>query len=92
MLPTPPSFVSRSGAFGGYKVTGWRYEEDAAWHVKAGRKSSYHDSKTYVVRDGAFDPDTAVPNEKVAILSVIAQWEAAQPSATADSLDLNKPE
>jgi hypothetical protein len=34
MLPAPPSFVSRSGAFGGYKVTGWRYEEDAAWHVK----------------------------------------------------------
>ena len=49
-------------------------------------------SKTYVVRDGVFDPDTAVPNEKVAILSVIAQWETAQPSATADSPDLNKPD
>ena len=25
MLPTPKSFVSRRGAFGGYEVTGWRY-------------------------------------------------------------------
>ncbi len=84
MLPAPPSFVSRSGAFGGYKVTGWRYEEDAACQLKAGRKSSHHDSKTYVVSDGAFDPDTAIPNEKVAILSLIAQWEAAKPAAATD--------
>jgi hypothetical protein len=90
MLPTPPSFVSRSGAYGGYKVTGWKYEEDVVWHVKAVRKSSYKDSKSYVVRDGAFDPDTAIPNEKVAILSLIAQWEAAKPTMATDSLDLNK--
>ena len=40
MLPTPKSFVSRRGAFGGYEVTGWRYAEDPAWHVKAGREKS----------------------------------------------------
>ena len=90
MLPTPPSFVSRSGALGGYKVTGWRYEEDVVWHVKARRKSSYQDSKAYVVRDGALDPDTAIPTEKAAILSLIAQWEAAKPTATTDFLDLNE--
>ena len=90
MLPTPPSFVSRSGAYGGYQVTGWKYEEDVVWHVKAVRKSSYKDSKSYVVRDGAFDPDTAIPNEKVAILSLIAQWKAAKPTMATDSLDLNK--
>jgi hypothetical protein len=42
MLPAPKSFVSRRGAFGGYEVTGWRYAEDAAWHVKAGREAAIY--------------------------------------------------
>jgi hypothetical protein len=92
MLPAPPSFVSRSGAFGGYKVTGWRYEEDAAWHVKAGRKSSHHDSKTYVVRDGAFDPERVIFNEKIAVLTLIAEWEAGMPDTETDSLDVSNPD
>ncbi len=79
MLPAPRSFVSRRGALGGYEVTGWKYEEDAAWHVKAGRNRRRWDAKAYVVRDGAFDPETALPNEKVAILTLIAQWEAGLP-------------
>jgi hypothetical protein len=88
MLPTPISFVSRKGAFGGYDVTGWRYVEDAAWHVKAGRKNSRWDTKAYLVRDGAFDPEPALPNEKVAILTLIAQWEAGLPDTVTDFLDL----
>jgi hypothetical protein len=88
MLPTPISFVSRTGALGGYHVTGWRYVEDAAWHVKAGRKSRHCDAKAYVVRDGAFHPETALTNEKVAILTLIAQWEAALPDTLTDFLDL----
>jgi hypothetical protein len=87
MLPAPPSFVSRSGACGSYKVTGWRYTEDVAWHVKAGAKGDHRYSKAYVVRDGVFDPDTAIPNEKMAILSLIAQWEAGLPNALSDFLD-----
>lgn len=92
MLPTPRSFVSRRGALGGYEVTGWRYVEDAAWHVKAGRKSRHSDAKAYVVRDGAFHPETALPSEKVAILTLIAQWEAGLPDAVTDFLDLTNPE
>jgi hypothetical protein len=90
MLPTPPSFVSRQGAYGSYKVTGWRYTEEAAWHVKAGRKGSNQHAKVYVVRDGEFHPDTAIPNEKVAILSLIAQWEAALPNPIGDFLGSNE--
>ena len=87
MLPPPKSFVSRRGAFGGYEVTGWKYAEDAAWHVKAGPKSLYQKKKAYVVRDGAFEPETVVANEKIAILTLIAQWEAGLPDTIADFLD-----
>jgi hypothetical protein len=75
MLRTPISFVSRRGALGGYEVTGWRYVEDGAWHVKAGRKSRHWDAKTYVVRDGALYPATALVNEEGAILTLVSQWE-----------------
>jgi hypothetical protein len=88
-LPTPKSFVSRKGAFGGYEVTGWRYAGDTAWHVKTRPKSQQQHETAYVVRDGAFDPDTAIPNEKVAILSLIAQWEAGLPDTVTDLLDFN---
>jgi hypothetical protein len=81
MLPPPKSFVSRRGAFGGYEVTGWRYAEDPAWHVKAGRTSRHQHAKAYVVRDGAFDPEPATATERIAILSLIAQWEAGLPDA-----------
>ena len=91
MRPTPKSFVSRRGALGEYEVTGWRYAEDTTWHVKARRESRDH-AKAYVVRDGAFDPETAVANEKIAILSLIAQWEAGLPDAITDVIDFNDPE
>jgi hypothetical protein len=81
MLPTPISFVSRRGALGGYEVTGWRYVEDTAWHVKARRKSRHWDAKVYVVRDGTLRPETALANEKVAILTLVAQWEAGNPTS-----------
>jgi hypothetical protein len=89
MLPTPISFVSRRGALGGYEVTAWRYLKDAAWHVKAGRKSRHWDAKAYVVRDGVFHPETALANEKLAILTLIAQWEAGLPDTVTNLLDFN---
>lgn len=92
MLPTPKSFVSRRGAFGGYEVTGWRYAEDAAWHVKAGRPSRHQHAKTYVVKDGAFDSEPAIATEKIAILRLIAQWEAGLPDTVTDFLDFNNPD
>jgi hypothetical protein len=76
MPPAPISFLSRRGDRCGYEVRAWRYMEDSAWHVKTERKSRPLHAKAYVVRDGAFHPETASPAEKVAILSLIAQWEA----------------
>jgi hypothetical protein len=92
MLPAPRSFVSRRGAFGGYEVTGWRYADAAAWHVKAGSKNRHQHAKSYVVKDGEFDPETAIANEKAAILSLIAQWEAGLPDTVTDFLDLTNPD
>jgi hypothetical protein len=87
MQSVPRSFVSRIGVHGAYKVAAWRYTEDIAWHVKAGRKGNDQRSRAYVVRDGEFDPNTAIPTEKVAILSLIAEWEAVL-----DSSDLSDPD
>jgi hypothetical protein len=92
MLPTPKSFLSRRGASGGYDVTGWRYPEDAAWHVKAWRTSRHQPAKSYMVTDGAFDREPATANEKIAILSLISQWEAGLPETVSDFLDFNNPD
>lgn len=75
MPSVPVSFVSRIGVCGAYEVAGWRYAKDIAWHVKAGRKGTGQRLRAYVVRDGEFDPNTAVPAEKIAILSLIGEWE-----------------
>ncbi len=61
-------------------------------HVKAGRKSRHWDAKTYVVRNGALHPETALAKEKVAILTLIAQWEAALPDTVTDFLDFINPD
>jgi hypothetical protein len=37
----------------------------------------------------AFDPEPAIANEKSAILSLIAQWEAGLPDTVTDLLDFN---
>jgi hypothetical protein len=92
MPSAPKSFVSRKGVLGGYEVTGWRYAEDATWHVKASRKDSHRLPKPYVVRDGAFRPDTASPPEKAAILSLIAQWETGLPDLDPYFLGLINPD
>jgi hypothetical protein len=89
MLPPPRSFESRNGTFGGYEVRGWRYTEEAAWHLKVRLTSGYRSENAYVVEDGEFDPKTATVEEKMVILGFIAQWEAASPNAVTDSEDLD---
>jgi hypothetical protein len=67
--------VIRSGAFGGYEVTGWRHQEDASWHVKvwlAGRPSDWIG---YTVKGGAFELKVLAQPKKEAILRIIAEWE-----------------
>jgi hypothetical protein len=65
MVPTPPSFVSRRGRSrqlqGGLEVY-----RGCSLACKSGPKGRY------VVTDGVFNRDTAILNEKMAILSLIA--------------------
>jgi hypothetical protein len=91
MPSAPISFVSRRGVLGGYEVTGWRYTEDAAWHVKSNGKNRRL-AKAYVVRDGAFNPEPGLHSEKVAILSLIAQWETGLLTTETDFLGLINPD
>jgi hypothetical protein len=46
----------------------------------------------HVVRDGVFHPETALAKEKVAILTLIAQWEAGLPDTVTDFFDLTNPD
>jgi hypothetical protein len=75
MLP-PKSFVSGNGKYGGYEVWGWRYSDTSAWHVKVWPEFDGVAENAYVVTDGIFEPLTVTMEEKVAVLSLIARWEA----------------
>jgi hypothetical protein len=89
MLPPPKSFVSRNCVCGGYKVRGWRYAEESAWHVKVRLNTDDQFENAYVVTDGEFDSKTATFEEKIVILGLIAEWEAALAKTAADSDDVN---
>lgn len=67
--------VIRSGAFGGYEMTGWRHPEDASWHVKVWLAGRPGDWIGYTVRDGAFELKVLAQPQKEAILRIIAEWE-----------------
>ncbi len=68
--------VTRSGTFGDYEVTGWRYTEEAAWHVKVWLAGRPGDWIGYTVTDGHFGPGTVAEAAMVAVLHLIAKWQA----------------
>jgi hypothetical protein len=76
MLHLPKSFVSRIRTLGGYEVRGWRYAEEAAWHLKVKSTRDYRCENAYVVTDGEFDSKTGTIEERMLILGLIAEWEA----------------
>jgi hypothetical protein len=68
--------VTCRGTFGGYEVTGWRYFEDATWHVKVwpvGRPSGWIG---YRVAVGIFELKILAQAHKEAVLHVICECEA----------------
>jgi hypothetical protein len=68
--------VTCRGTVGGYEVIGWRYVEDASWHVKVwpvGRPSGWIG---YTVADGIFELKMVAQVHKEAVLHVIGEWEA----------------
>jgi hypothetical protein len=68
--------VTRSGTFGDYEVTGWRYKGEAAWHVKVWLAGRPGDWIGYTVTDGHFGPGTVAEAAMVAVLHLIANWQA----------------
>lgn len=67
--------TERSGRFGGYAVSGWRYNDLAIWHVKVRSMSEDNPGRSYVVSAGEFYPASVGPAEKFATLGLIAFWE-----------------
>ncbi len=68
--------VNRSGTLGGYQVTGWRYLEDASWHVKVWLPARPGDWMGYTVTDGEFELKSGTEAHKETVLKLIAEWEA----------------
>jgi hypothetical protein len=67
--------VTRRGIVGGYEVSGWRYVEDASWHVKVwpvGRPSGWIG---YTVAAGIFELKMVAQAHKDAVMHVIREWE-----------------
>jgi hypothetical protein len=68
--------VIRSATLGEYQVTGWRYLEDASWHVKVWLAARPGDWRGYTVTNGVFELKTGVEAHKETVLNVITEWEA----------------
>jgi hypothetical protein len=68
----------RTGTFGGYEVTGWRYTNDASWHVKVWRVGHPHEWIGYTMTAGVFELATGDQTHKEAALRVIGEWDAEQ--------------
>jgi hypothetical protein len=66
----------RSGASGGYEVTGWPCPEEARWHVKVWRAGCPDEWIGYTVTAGIFELKTGAQAHKEAVLHVIGEWEA----------------
>jgi hypothetical protein len=67
--------TERSGSFGGYAVSGWRYIDLAIWHVMVWSIGDDKPGQTFVVSAGEFYPQSVTPAEKFAALRLISFWE-----------------
>jgi hypothetical protein len=68
--------VTRRSTLGGYEVTGWRYVEDATWHVKVWPVGRPSDWIGYTIAAGIFELKMVAQAHKEAVLHVIGEWEA----------------
>jgi Anti-sigma-28 factor, FlgM len=67
--------VTCRGTFGDYEVTGWRYVEDATWHVKVWTVDEPSGWIGYTVAVGIFELKMVAQAHKEAVLHVIDEWE-----------------
>ena len=76
-LPADPNWkAERSGHFGGYVVSGWRYKDLAIWHLRVWCISDNEPVRSYVVLAGEFYPEPGTAEERFATLRLVALWEA----------------
>jgi hypothetical protein len=68
--------AERSGHFGGYIVSGWRYKDLAIWHLRVWCVSDDMPVRSYVVLAGEFYPEPSSSEERFATLRLVALWEA----------------
>jgi hypothetical protein len=66
--------VTCGGIFGGYEMTGWRYIEDATWHVKVWPVSRPSGWIGYTVAAGIFELKMVAQAHNEAVLHVIGEW------------------
>ena len=67
------------GALGGYKVTGWRYVEDRAWHVKAEQEKCHWDAQDLRGAGWSTPPRDSIKTRERGYPDPCAQWEAGLP-------------
>jgi hypothetical protein len=68
--------VVRAGAVDGYQITGWRYREEAVWHVKVWVDGNPGAWMGYAVTEGEFALKGGPKTHKEAILRVVRKWDA----------------
>lgn len=78
-LQTSAWRIERSGEFGSYAVSAWRYTDLAIWHVNIWLRTDRRPERTYVVAAGEFYPATVTAEEQFGVLRLIAAWEAKDP-------------
>jgi Anti-sigma-28 factor, FlgM len=74
--------VTCRGTFGGYEVTGWRYVEDATWHVKVWTVDQPSGWIGYRIAAGVFELKIVAQGHKEAVLHAIGEWQTEQLSST----------
>jgi hypothetical protein len=68
--------ITCRGTFGGYEVAGWRYIENATWHVKVWPVGRPRGWIGYRIAVGIFELKIVAQADKEAILHVIGESEA----------------
>jgi hypothetical protein len=68
--------IERSGAFGDYEVSGWRYVDDVTWQVKVWLAGSPRDWFGYTMTsEQRCEPNILSEAQRSALSQVIANWE-----------------
>jgi hypothetical protein len=72
----PSQKIERSGTFGEYEVSGWRYVGDFSWQIKVWLAGCPHDWFGYTMTSGQkCELDILSEAQRSALSRVVANWE-----------------